>query len=291
LEKSVLDSLDALERALQFEPLGDSRFRASNENDRFGRIFGGQLVAQAMYAGAITVEGHAPHSLHAYFVATGDSRAPVDIAVEVVRDGRSMATRQVDISQGDRTLFRALVSFHTNADEPELTHPPVDASDPDEMPLLQHWVQYAPSDTRINAQTWIDVPPAVEMRLSEPTNFLGGAQATGPRTHWMRLPRTIGDDPALHASMLGYASDYLMLDMAFRNHPQSADFRAVAAVSLDHAIWLHRPVRFDQWHRYTQEIVALTGHRALIRGAIHDAEGRAVASTAQEVLVRPTDRR
>jgi acyl-CoA thioesterase-2 len=289
LETSVLESLDALERALRLEALGDNRFRASNERNRFGRIFGGQLIAQAMCAASATVDKHVPHSLHAYFVATGDCQMPLDIAVEPVRDGRSMATRQVSISQGDRTLLRALVSFHTNAYEPELTHPPLHAPGPDEMPLLQHWAQHAPSETRINAQTWIDVPPPIEMRVSEPTNFLGGTHTAGSRSHWMRLPRAI--DPALHGAVLGYASDYLMLDMAFRNHPQPGDFRSVAAVSLDHALWLHSPVRFDEWHLYTQDVVALAGHRALIRGAIRDAEGRAVASTVQEVLIRPTDGR
>ena len=100
LEKSVLSSLETLEQALQLEPVGDNRFRATNERNRFGRIFGGQLLAQAIYAASATVEDHMPHSLHAYFVQTGDSDVPVDIRVEHVRDGRSMATRQVSVAQG-----------------------------------------------------------------------------------------------------------------------------------------------------------------------------------------------
>ena len=121
LEKSVLSSLETLEQALQLEPVGDNRFRATNERNRFGRIFGGQLLAQAIYAASATIEDHMPHSLHAYFVQTGDSDVPVDIRVEHVRDGRSMATRQVSVAQGDRTLLTALASFHTNLAEPELT--------------------------------------------------------------------------------------------------------------------------------------------------------------------------
>ncbi len=103
----------------------------------------------------------------------------------------------------------------------------------------------------------------------------------------MRLPRHIADSPALHNAMLTYASDYLLLDMALRCHPQPADYTSIAAVSLDHAIWLHRPVHFDEWHLYTQEIAAIVGHRALVRGVIRDAAGHIVASTAQEVLIRP----
>ena len=287
LEKSLLESLDTLKRALQLEPLGDNRFRAGNERDRFGRIFGGQLLAQALYAASVTVDDHQPHSLHAYFVQTGATDTPVDIAVEVVRDGRSMATRQVTVSQGARTLLTALASFHSNPAEPELGQPPVDAPPPEDMPLLQHWVDHVPPGTRPSAQNWIDAPPAVELRIAEPTNFLGGRQSPGPRSHWMRLPRSVGDDPALNSAMLTYASDYLLLDMALRNYPQPADYASIAAVSLDHSIWLHCPVRFDAWHLYTQETVAITGHRALVRGAIRNAAGHVVADTSQEVLIRP----
>jgi acyl-CoA thioesterase-2 len=291
LEKSMLESLDTLERALELEPLGDNRFRASNERDRFGRIFGGQLLAQAVYAAAATVDDHQPHSLHAYFVQTGAADTPVDIAVDVVRDGRSMAARHVTVTQGERTLLTAMASFHTNPDEPELGHLPVDVPPPEEVPLLQHWAQRVPPELRPGARNWIDVPPAVELRIAEPTNFLGGRQVPGPRSHWMRLPRSVGDDPALNSAMLTYASDYLLLDMALRNHPQPADYASIAAVSLDHSIWLHRPVRFDKWHLYTQETVAITGHRALIRGAIRDASGHAVADTSQQVLIRPINER
>ncbi len=290
LQASVLGALDTLERALQLEPLGDNRFQAINEADRFGRIFGGQLLAQALYAAATTVEAHPPHSLHAYFLQTGDSRRPVEIVVHPVRDGRSMAARQVSVAQGDRILLTALASFHSNPAEPELAPQQPRVPGPEEMPLLQHWVHQVPPPMRRNAQTWIDVPPAVEMRIAEPTTFLGGRQTSGPRSHWMRLPRSIGDRPALHNAILAYASDYLMLDMALRSHPQPADYASVAAVSLDHAIWLYRPVHFDEWHLYTQEIAAIAGHRALVHGVIRDTAGHVVANTAQEVLVRPISR-
>jgi acyl-CoA thioesterase-2 len=291
LEKSVLDAQDALERALHMEPLGDNRFRATNEADRFGRIFGGQLLAQAMCAASATVDVHLPHSLHAYFLQTGDTSRPVDIVVEHERDGRSMAARRVSVTQGDRTLLTALASFHSNPDEPELARQELDVPPPEDMPLLQHWVHHVAADLQSNVQTWIDVPPAVEMRIAEPTTFLSGAQASGPRSHWMRLPRAVGDNPALHSAMLAYASDYLLLDVALRGHPEPVDYSSIAAVSLDHAIWLHRRVRFDQWHVHTQEMVTLSGHRALVRGIIRDLAGHVIASTAQEVLVRPIGKR
>lgn len=283
LESAVLDSLATLERALTLEPLGGNCFRASNERDRFGRIFGGQLLGQALQAASLTVEGHPPHSLQAYFVQTGASDVDVEITVDPVRDGRSMATRRVTVAQGDRTLLAAQASFHSNAEEPAAPPALLDEPPPETVPLLQHWAQGVPG-----GRNWIDVPPAVEMRIAEPTNFLGGRQAPGPRAHWMRLPRPV--DAALHPALLAYASDYLLLDMALRNHPQPADYSSIAAVSLDHALWLHRPVRFSEWHLYRQETTAITGHRALIRGTVFDLAGHTVASTSQEVLIRPIER-
>ena len=120
LEKAVLGALDNLEHALQLESQGDNRFRATNEPSRFGRVFGGQLLAQAMQAATATVSDHLPQSLHAYFVRSGDSHTPLNIDVERVRDGRSIATRQVTVVQAGRTLLTAIASFHTNPAEPDL---------------------------------------------------------------------------------------------------------------------------------------------------------------------------
>ncbi len=287
LEKAVLSALDNLQHALQLEPQGDNRFRAHNEPSRFGRVFGGQLLAQAMQAASATVSDHLPQSLHAYFVRSGDSDTPMDIAVRRVRDGRSMATRQITVTQDGREILTAIASFHTNPEQPELPQPPLRVPPPEELPLLQHWVQHTPPEMANNAATWIDLPPPLEMRIAEPPTFLGGPQTAGQRSHWMRLPQDIGDRPALHHAILAYASDYLLVDMAFRNHPEPVGYGTLAALSLDHAIWFHRPVHFDEWHVHTQETVCLTGHRAMVRGTIRDAAGHMVATTAQEVLVRP----
>jgi acyl-CoA thioesterase-2 len=134
---------------------------------------------------------------------------------------------------------------------------------------------------------WVDVPPPIEMRLVEPPTFFGGPVGEGTRSHWMRLPLPVGDDPGLHAALLAYASDYFLLDMAFRSHPDGSAPGTLGGVSLDHAIWFHRPVRFDRWNLYTQETLALTGHRGLVKGSVHDTDGNLVATVVQETLVRP----
>lgn len=285
LEIGTLDALDELQQVLTLQPVGTDRFRAGNEAARFGRIFGGQLLAQAMSAAAATVTDLTPHSIHASFLRPGESTAPLDIVVERTRDGRSMSVRQVVIQQGGKNLVTATVSFDANHDSAAELTPA--ATDPESIPLLQHWAQRAPAGLAGPASTWIDTPPPLEMRIAEPPIFLGGAQAPGPRDHWMRLPRAVDAGPQTHAAMLAYASDYLLVDMALRSHPQRVGYATHRGLTLDHTIWLHRPVAFAQWHCYTQQTVGVGGHRALVHGTIVDAAGRQVASTAQEVLVRP----
>lgn len=287
LETRTLAALDRLHQALDLQPVGVDRFRAGNEADRFGRLFGGQLVGQAMCAAAATVTTLTPHSIHASFLRPGVQTEPVDIGVERTRDGRSMSVRQVTVQQGGRTLLTATVSFDANTDGEDLGVRSVPEESPESVPLLQYWVQQAPPELARTARTWIDTPPPLEMRIPEAPTFFGGAQTSGPRAHWMRLPRTVDAGPGAHAVLLTYASDFLLLDMAFRAHPQRAGYATHTGLTLDHTVWLHRPVRFDEWHLYTQQTVALGGHRALVQGSIIDAAGRHVASTAQEVLVRP----
>jgi acyl-CoA thioesterase-2 len=293
LADRILASLDGLLRALELSPVGGDRFVAPPEPDRFSRASGGQTVAQALRAAGATVDGPtsrnlAPHSLHAYFVQAGVADHPVEVAVERVRDGRSMVTRRSTVTQGDRTLLVALASFHDNPDQPELAEDAPVAPPPHDVPLLQDWLDELPPALAGHGRAWVDHPPPLDLRIGEAPTFLGGTPTDGARAHWMRLPRDVGDDPVLHTVLLAYATDYLLLDMAFRSYPGEMPPGGFAAVSVDHALWFHRPVRFDRWHLHTQETVALSGHRGLVRGAVHDEAGRRVATVMQEVLVRPT---
>ena len=268
MEKAILGALDNLERALQLERRGDNRFRAYNEPSRFGRVFGGQLLAQAMHAGSATVSDHEPHSLHAYFVRSGDPDIPLDIVVERVRDGRSMATRHVDVMQegrqhphGDRVISTPILR------SPNLPSPALNVPPPDELPLLQHWVHHVPPDMR---PTGADLDRASHLRWRcGSQNHRPSWAACSPRDHvrtGCACRETSAIDPRFTARMLSYASDYLLLDMASRSHPEKVDYASYTAMSLDHSLWLHRPVRFDEWHLYTQETASVSGHRAPFAG-------------------------
>ncbi|BBZ25121.1 acyl-CoA thioesterase [Mycolicibacter hiberniae] len=286
LEHATLEALDRLQAVMALHPVGTDRFRADNEADRFGRIFGGQLIGQAMAAAAATAPELTAHSIHASFLRPGDSAVPLDIAVDRTRDGRSMSARQVRVEQGGKTLMVATVSFDTSLDSAATDPTPPSGTEPESLPLLQHWVTQASPSQALWGSAWIKRPPPVEIRTDQAPVFLSGAQAPGPSAHWMRLPRPVDGDAQLQAVLLAYASDYLLVDAAFRAHPQPLDVATHLGLTLDHTVWIHRPVHFQRWHLYTQHTVATSGHRALVHGTIVDSTGRHVASTAQEVLIR-----
>lgn len=278
-------SLDALLAALDLRAVDDDRFAVEPARSGMpGRVFGGQLLAQAVQGATATVAGKDIHSLHASFVRAGTPGAPVEIAVTRIRDGRSMATRQVTVLEQGEPLLVAVASFASFADggvDRDVAGPAPAAAPPEQTPLLQALLGEGPA-----GRHWVENPPAVELRLAELPSFLTGATSDAPRSHWMRLPRSVGDGHALNAALLAYASDFFLMDMAFRVHPERLGPGRANGFSLDHALWFHRPVRFDGWHLHTQEAVALVGDRGLTRGAIHDAGGRRVASVTQEVVLR-----
>jgi len=291
LDAATLRQLDGLLRALDLGAEGDDRFRAVSEDARFGRhLFGGQLIAQALVAAGRTLEGKRPHSLHAYFVEAGIGGDPVELAVERVRDGRSIATRRVTVTQAGRTLLMAMASFQDGPAEPRHSDPPPPSPPPspppEELPTLQDWIREMPPETRAHALGWIERPPPLEIRLREPLNFLGGPCSDEPRVHWLRLPRDVGHDPLLQASLLAYASDYFLMDAALRRHPEDLGHRPFVGASVDHVLWLHGEIRLDRWHRYTQHGQAIAGQLGLVRGWIHDDAGELVASVMQENLLR-----
>jgi acyl-CoA thioesterase II len=280
---AIQGALDDLLRAVRLEPSGDDRFRIPAAADHLpDRIFGGQLLAQAVVAAGATVAGKEVQSLHAAFVKAGMPARPVELTVARVRDGRTMATRQVSVIQGEEILLTALVSFVHNTGNHDVGPPGPSAPEPDETPMLQEWAASAGEAGR----NWIERPPAVELRLPEPPTFMGGPRRGSKRSHWMRLPRPVDEGQVLHAALLAYASDYFLMDMIFRIHPDQPGPGDVQGFSVDHAIWFHRPIRFDDWHLYTQEAVSLFGDRGLARGAIYHRDRRLVATVAQEVVVR-----
>lgn len=288
LRLAIGASLDGLLVALDLQRVGSDRFLAPRGPGQFERMFGGQLLAQAVVAAGATVPDQDPESLHAYFVGAGDPAQDVELLVERVRNGRSVSIRRVTITQGGRPLLAAIVAFHGDQAPRGSAGPAPPDQVVEQIPLLQDWVTALRPHQRDRGRSWIERPPPVEIRIDEPPSFLGGATSDAPRSHWMRVPGEVDEDPLLHAALLAHASDYLLLDMVMRARPDRVEAR-LGALSLDHSLWFHRPVHFDRWHRYDQELVTLSGERGLARGAIHDADGELVATVTQEGLLRPME--
>ncbi|WP_068265584.1 acyl-CoA thioesterase [Janibacter limosus] len=270
---------------LEHERVGPGHFRGRQPDDDKLQIFGGQALAQALRAATLTVDpAFVPHSMHAYFLVKGDARTPVDFHVEDVRDGRSYVTREVRSSQHGRDILRLVASFHV-VEQSFVEHEPPRrlpshggmsfVPTPDDVPLLQQWPGFRHP---------MEIRPVEAQRAS-----VDGAVPT--RQMWLRTDGDLGDDPALNACAVAYASDLSLLTTALVPHDLTpGPSGEVSLASLDHSMWFHRPFRGDAWLLHETDSPIAHGGRALTRGAVYDMSGRLVVSTAQEGAVRAPKR-
>lgn len=285
-EQPAGQPLDLLLDLLRLERLERNLFRGQNRDVGSGRVFGGQVLAQALVAAGQTVEGRGAHSLHGYFMLPGDVRTPIVYQVDRIRDGRSFTTRRVLAIQEGREIFSMLCSFQV--EEPGIAHgaalpdvPPPESL-PRELDLVRAMAHRIPAPLRpvYTQDRPIDFRPAAPLDPFAP-------DVREPVKHvWFRAEGEMPDDPLLHQAVLAYASDYGLLGTALLPHGLSFLMRGVQAASLDHAVWFHRPFRVDQWLLYATDAPAAAGARAFTRGSLFTREGEMVASTAQEGLIR-----
>jgi acyl-CoA thioesterase-2 len=278
--------VDDLVGLLQLQPLGGDRFRAESQDIGTPVVFGGQVLGQALMAASLTVEVARPvHSMHAYFLLPGE-HAPIDYAVERVRDGRSFTTRHVVARQQDRIIFEMSASFQTHDDgvEHQLDMP---GTAPPEGLRNDYQRRLALSDRlpeRLRDK--VLMPHGMEFRAVDDDDLLAPAPQPGERSIWMRTIAPLPDDPVLHRALLAYASDHGLLLTALRPHGLSYLGNGVRLASIDHAMWFHRDFRMDDWLLYRIDSPNANGARALCRGSVFTRDGTLVASTAQEGMVR-----
>jgi acyl-CoA thioesterase-2 len=280
-------SFAQLRGILELEPLGADRFRGGNEPDRFGRLFGGQVIAQALMAAARTVEERLPHSLHAYFLKTGNPEIPVDFEVHRVREGRAFATRRVLALQAGEAILNLATSFQREEPGDEHQLPMPEVPPPEGLRSAHDQVRDALAELppgEGQGRVWIERPPPVDWRPVRRPSFLLAGPGEPHQEVWFRFPPVDSDDPLLHRVLLAYASDLSLLDVIARSHGLLPG-RAMLA-SLDHALWFQRSARVDQWLLFAQESPAAAGARGLARGMIYTRGGALVASVAQEGLMR-----
>ncbi|MGV6872957.1 acyl-CoA thioesterase II [Pseudochelatococcus sp. B33] len=288
MNSAVLGLLDIL----NLEQLEENLFRGIGPTEGWQRVFGGQVIGQALVAASRTVPADRPaHSMHCYFVRPGDPKVPIIYEVKRIRDGGSFTTRYVEAIQHGQTIFTFLASFHI--EEPGLRHQtPMPAApapeDTAQEELHAAFLQHMPEPIR----TYFERERPIELRPVDYSRFLPGAQAARKPSFdiWIRASAPLPDDPAIHRCVLGYASDMTLLDTSLAVHGRSVFEGGIQAASLDHAMWFHRPFRADEWLLYSQESPFSGGARGLSRGLIFSKDGQHVATVAQEGLIRPISR-
>jgi acyl-CoA thioesterase II len=279
-------AIDNLLTILDLERIEHDIFRGHSPQVGWQRVFGGLVIAQALVAAARTVEGRAPHSLHAYFLLAGDPSVPIVYEVDRIRDGGSFTTRRCIAIQHGRAIFALSASFQIS--EPGLEHalsmPDVPAPEdlPSETELYAQFGGMFPEPMR----RWFAQERPIEIRPVDLAHYLGQKRSAPVQYVWLRASGALPDDPAVHRAVLAYLSDMTLLDSALVAHGRTIFEPDLQVASLDHALWFHRPFRADEWLLYAQDSPNSGGARGLTRGLIYGRDGSLVASVAQEGLIR-----
>lgn len=272
---------------LDLERLEDNLFRGQSRDIGTQFVFGGQVLGQALSAAQQTVDAsRTAHSLHAYFLRAGDIDAPIVYSVERTRDGGTFSSRRVVAIQHGQPILNGSISFQIEeggfehqSSMPEVPMPediePMQPLSPEQMAKLPEKIQ-----------RWLGVDAPIEFRHVWPQDKLKPVKRPPLQHIWFRAAAPVGDSPALHRALLAYASDFNLIGTATLPHGISYYTHNVQMASLDHALWFHRPFRMDDWLLYSFDSPTAQGARGLARGQIFSRDGRLIASSAQEGLIR-----
>jgi acyl-CoA thioesterase-2 len=280
-ERSVTAGLASLD----LRRTGDTTFEGDSLPMPGGRVFGGQVVAQAVLAAGHTVDSaHVIHSMHGYFLRPGDASKPIDFEVELLRDGRSFSARRTHALQGGVPILSMIASFQLPQDGPEHSVRMPEVPPPDSVasgvdvlapleghPAADFWLNWAPFDVR-HVEGTIFVTPD-----PRPKQY---------QTAWMRVRRPLEVSDLMHRALIAFGSDQVILEPALRRHGASWATANLAVASLDHAMWWHRPARADEWLLFVQDSPTAQGGRGMCGAWVFGEDGRLVASVAQEGMLR-----
>ncbi len=252
---------------------------------RPSRVFGGQVLAQALNAATRTVDDtRITHSMHAYFLRPGNPRKQIVYEVDPIRDGKSFTTRNVIAKQDGVAIFSSSISYHI--DEPGLAHqmempqvPPPEALESD----FDRWTRLA-NENPGKVDPPISNP--IERKAVQPRNYLDPQPQEPQQQIWFRAQGDLGEDLRRHQTVLAFMSDFGLLGSALLPHPHTGMDKALQSASLDHALWFHRPFRADEHLLYCLDSPLTHGGRGFSRGSFYTRDGVLVASTAQESLLR-----
>lgn len=288
---------EQLVELLSVEKRASDIFAGSPQEGGVGRVFGGQVLAQALQSAQATVaDGKQAHSLHAYFLRGGREGAPIEYRIRRDFDGRSFSNRRVVASQEDedgssRPILNLTASFqspedgleHLDSTMPDVPHPEDLKSDMER----RHEMAERLGDKMTDVQRALMLRPRpIDMRTTDKLHWMN-AEPREPRAHtWFKTVGTLPDDAAMHRAVITYASDYTLLGTSALPHGLSWFRGELVGASLDHAVWFHREARADEWLLYATDAPWSGSGRGYNRGRIFNRAGELVASTAQEGMMR-----
>ncbi len=287
--KDPAASIARLIALLDVEPTADNHFRGQSTDAGWQRVYGGQVVAQALMAASKTVDGgRLCHSLHSYFIRPGDPKLPIDYQVERDRDGASFTTRRIIALQKDRPIFNMAASFQ--APEPGLEHasmapevtPPEDLLNDAQLGALH--ADRVPEPQRT---IWRERDRPIEFRPLDPDADPFNPVAQPPMArHWCRAAAPFTQSEPVMRALFAYASDMTMLDTCLLPHAIAWSNPRLQVASLDHAIWFNATPDLNDWLLFDQDSPSAASGRGLNRGIVYDRSGNVVANVVQEGLIR-----
>lgn len=277
--------IDSVLEHLDLEQIETNLFRGMSEALGPPRVFGGQVIGQALIAALRTVEGRPCHSLHGYFLRPGDPSIPIIYEVDRIRDGKSFTTRRVVAIQKGEAIFSMSASFQVF--EEGLSHQVEmpDVPHPDDLPTEEEMFERRKKDMTPEMITMMKRDRPVEMKCVEDVDYLNPVKGEPVQHIWFRSKKKLGDDNAQHQCLLAYASDMGLLSTATLPHGMSF-MTGLMTASLDHSMWFHRDFRFDEWVLIAMDSPTSGGARGFNRGNMFTEDGRLIASVAQEGLMR-----
>jgi acyl-CoA thioesterase II len=289
-QKTPSAALQKLVRTLTLEPLEDNLFRGQRSEEGWQRVYGGQVLGQALAAAAGTVATDRQiHSLHGYFLLAGDPEHPIIYDVERIRDGGSFTTRRVKAVQHGRAIFSMSASFHKHEEGFDHQSAMPDVPPPNALPSAKDLISGMMASLPENMRAYWKREHPIDVRIVDPSRYTSRDPRPAQQSVWLRTNGRLPDEPHVHQATLAYASDFTLLDTALVAHGKLLFDNDIQLASLDHAMWFHRPFRADDWLLYAQDSPTAFGGRGYCRGAIFDQAGHLVASTVQEGLMRKRD--
>ncbi len=272
---------------LDLERIEQDIYRGRNRDIGTARLYGGQVLAQALLAAQRTVEGDRPvHSMHGYFILAGDLAVPVIYLVDRLRDGGSFSTRRVTAIQHGHAIFNLSASFHRPEEGMEHQVDMPDVPEPEDLPPELDVIREHAAEIPEPLRPVLTQDRPLDFRMIDQGDPFHPTPRPPRRAFWVRTVGRLGDDLISHQAVLAYTSDYGLLGAALNPHGVGFRDPAYQVASLDHSMWFHRPFRIDDWLLYVSDSPVSAGSRGFARGTFFTRDGQVVASTAQEGLMR-----